>query len=134
MKERIKKSGYMETLLYLVFGVLTTAVDWAVYMMLAYAGTDKFIANICGWTVAVIFAFITNKMIVFRSMNMDIKTVLREGFHFVLARLYTGFFNWAGFYVLYNMLHFNDIIVKALLSVFVVVSNYVISKLFIFKK
>ncbi|MDO4788656.1 MAG: GtrA family protein [Johnsonella sp.] len=134
MMEILKKLINRETLLYLVFGVLTTAVDWLVYMLLIRADMAKFIANILAWIAAVIFAFITNKLLVFQSMDRDLLTLLREGAAFVLSRLYTGLFSWGGFYIFVNKLGFHHIAVKALLSVFVIIFNYVLSKLFIFRK
>lgn len=134
MMEILKKLINRETLLYMVFGVLTTAVDWLVYMLLIRADMAKFIANILAWIAAVIFAFITNKLLVFQSMDRDLLTLLREGAAFVLSRLYTGLFSWGGFYIFVDKLGFHHIAVKALLSVFVIIFNYVLSKLFIFRK
>lgn len=134
MMDVCRKLINKETLLYLLFGVLTTAVDWLVYMLLIRADIAKWIANILAWIAAVLFAFITNKLLVFRSMDRDPVTMLREGAAFVLARLYTGLFSWGGFYIFVNKLGFHHIAVKALLSVFVIVFNYVFSKAFIFRK
>ena len=61
----IKK--YKEIIMYLIFGVLTTLVNWFCYAFLTKSGMEMNISNCIAWLVAVLFAFITNKVFVFES-------------------------------------------------------------------
>lgn len=120
-----------ELIAYIIFGILTTVVDWIVYYILSGLGVNYIINSIISWTVAVLFAFITNKLFVFDSKRL--KNIFRELVLFVLSRLSTLVINLAGMYVLISLLKLNEFISKAILSILVVILNYIFSKLFIFK-
>ncbi|MCJ7835433.1 GtrA family protein [Cuneatibacter sp. NSJ-177] len=134
MIEKIRKLLNPETVSYLVFGVLTTVVNYAVYYPCRYIGIPYWIANVIAWIFAVAFAFVTNKLIVFKSKSFDSKVLIKEIVLFAGARIFslvceTGFLVFT-----VEALHFSDGIMKLIAAVFVVVINYVFSKLFIFKK
>ena len=120
-----------ELIAYIIFGILTTVVDWIVYYILSNLGVNYIINSIISWTVAVLFAFITNKLFVFDSKRL--KNIFRELVLFVLSRLSTLVINLAGMHVLISLLKLNEFISKAILSILVVILNYIFSKLFIFK-
>lgn len=120
-----------ELIAYIIFGILTTVVDWIVYYILSGLGVNYIINSIISWTAAVLFAFITNKLFVFDSKRL--KNIFRELVLFVLSRLSTLVINLAGMYVLISLLKLNEFISKAILSILVVILNYIFSKLFIFK-
>lgn len=120
-----------ELIVYIIFGILTTVVDWIVYYILSGLGVNYIINSIISWTLAVLFAFITNKLFVFDSKRL--KNIFRELVLFVLSRLSTLVINLAGMYVLISLLKLNEFISKAILSILVVILNYIFSKLFIFK-
>lgn len=120
-----------ELIAYIIFGILTTVVDWIVYYILSNLGVNYIINSIISWTVAVLFAFITNKLFVFDSKRL--KNIFRELVLFVLSRLSTLVINLVGMYVLISLLKLNEFISKAILSILVVILNYIFSKLFIFK-
>ena len=120
-----------ELIAYIIFGILTTVVDWIVYYILSGLGVNYIINSIISWTVAVLFAFITNKLFVFDSKRL--KNIFRELVLFVLSRISTLVINLAGMYVLISLLKLNEFISKAILSILVVILNYIFSKLFIFK-
>lgn len=120
-----------ELIAYIIFGILTTVVDWIVYYILSGLGVNYIINSIISWTVAVLFAFITNKLFVFDSKRL--KNIFRELVLFVLSRLSTLVINLVGMYVLISLLKLNEFISKAILSILVVILNYIFSKLFIFK-
>ena len=130
MKSFNKGFNY-ELIAYIIFGILTTVVDWVVYYILSSLGVNYIINSIISWTVAVLFAFITNKLFVFDSKRL--KNIFRELVLFVLSRLSTLVINLAGMYVLISLLKLNEFISKAILSILVVILNYIFSKLFIFK-
>ena len=120
-----------ELIAYIIFGILTTVVDWVVYYILSSLGVNYIINSIISWTLAVLFAFVTNKLFVFDSKRL--KNIFRELVLFVLSRLSTLVINLAGMYVLISLLKLNEFISKAILSILVVILNYIFSKLFIFK-
>ncbi len=129
---------YREILLYLIFGVLTTVVDylslWLFYDLLGIRVLDALGANTLAWVVSVAFAFTTNKIFVFESRDTSQKTLIREILSFVAARLVSLGAESAVIYIGVNVLGCNLWLMKLLASVIVVISNYVFSKLVIFRK
>lgn len=143
---------YGQIISYLFFGVLTTVVNYIVYGLFLHifgvGPEDKnellvLAANAIAWVAAVIFAFVTNKLYVFKSKSREKKTITRELSAFVAARLVslgaeTGIifvglrvYEWLGTEFSYKLWTWG---VKAAASVVVIILNYVFSKLFIFKK
>ena len=126
-----------EVVRYLVVGVLTTVVSLSVYYGLVFTVLDAKnplqlqAANIISWVAAVTFAYVMNRMVVFRSHSRDI---LREAGAFYGARLGTLFTEMVFMFLLVSVLKRNDRIVKLLMQVVVTVLNYVFSKLWVFRK
>lgn len=133
MAELIKK--YRGLLLYGIFGVLTTLINLAVYYICyEKSGIPNIPSTVIAWVVAVAFAFVTNKIWVFDSKSMDVKTLLYEATTFVGCRLATGVFELVVMYVTVDLLQVNGMLMKLIVNVVVIVLNYVASKLVIFKK
>ena len=134
MVEKIKKlyRRYRELLMYLIFGVLTTIVNYTCYLLTAPFFSVTTIPVILSWCVAVAFAYVTNRVFVFRSHAKGRETV-KEAVSFVGARLLSGILDVAFMAVFADWLGFNDKLMKLVSNVFVVIFNYVASKLFIFK-
>ena len=132
LKELIKK--YEDILLYLIFGVLTTAVNWVVYFPLYnHAHLSATVATAISWAVSVAFAFLTNKPVVFKSHDWSAKTLLPELAGFVGCRIGSGLLETGVILFTVDILHWNGNLMKVLVSVLVVIINYVGSKL-LFKK
>ena len=135
IKELFNK--YREIIMYLIFGVLTTVVSLAVYYILVYTilnpntPFELQVANIISWIAGVTFAYFTNRSMVFQSKN---KNKLKEAGSFVLARVVTLIMDMLIMFVGVTLLHGNDKLLKLISQVIVIVSNYVFSKLFVFKK
>lgn len=126
---------YKEVILYLVFGGLTTLVNIVTYAVFAYVFcTGTVISTAGAWLISVIFAYITNKIFVFESRTDTFALLFKECVSFFGCRLATGIMDVVVMYVSVDLLHFNDIIMKIVSNVLVVVLNYIFSKLFIFKK
>jgi Predicted membrane protein len=124
---------YKEMILYVVFGVLTTAINYGSYFLLAHpAGVSVLASNVIAWILGVLFAFVTNKLLVFDSKSLRFDLVLKELISFVACRLFSGALDTAIMLVFVNMLHFNDLIIKLASNVLVIIINYVLSKFFIF--
>ncbi len=91
-----KKLVNRETISYLIFGVLTTLVDWISYWYMRRVGTDYRLATAGSWAAAVLFAFVTNKLFVFGSFDLHPKKVWSEFVPFVACRAATGIFTMVG--------------------------------------
>ena len=136
-----------ELAMYLIFGVLTTAVNWAAYLLLTWAlglrqtlpGSTPYliisnIGQIVGWVLSVLFAFVTNKRYVFRSHSENRKGVWRELGLFVSARVASLLLFDLGLFTVLQLCGMNDKWDKLLMNVLVIVFNYVASRFVIFKK
>ena len=135
MLERIRRKFInRETVTYIIFGVLTTAVDWVTYTVLWRMGTDYRVSTALSWAAAVLFAFVTNKLFVFRSFVMRPGLLWKEFSGFVAARVATGIFTMLGMIAMVDGLKWNEFFGKLVVSAISLVLNYVFSKWFIFKK
>lgn len=129
----IKK--YKETILYLIFGVLSTIINIITYVFFTkILVLNYLLANAIAWILAVIFAYITNKFWVFESKEINSKYILKEFFSFFGCRVFSGAIEMFMMFILVSIMSFNDFIVKIITNVVVVVLNYIFSKLLIFKK
>ena len=123
--------------MYLLFGVLTTVISLIVYYALTYTILNPNnsiylqIANILSWIAGVLFAYFTNRKYVFESKN---ENKLKEFISFVGARVTTLILDMLIMGVGVSLLHGNDKILKLISQVLVIVGNYVLSKLIVFKK
>lgn len=125
---------YRELIVYLIVGVLTTLVNFAVYFVCTRSfNLSPYTSNIFAWVVAVLFAFVMNKFVVFQSKAKDTKTLLKEGISFVSMRVISLGFDMLILYVVINVINWSDLIAKLISQIVVIVLNYVFSKLFIFK-
>lgn len=130
-------SKYREVLAYLFFGVLTTMVNYAVYLSWVYAFPGE-AANVSGvavsWIVSVLFAYFTNRKWVFKSSAAGFLPNLRECGAFFSGRVFTGLLDLGTMYLTVDVLGFDGGLMKLFSNVFVVILNYILSKLIIFKK
>lgn len=126
---------YWDVLAYLIFGVLTTVVNYVVYLPLYNgAGLSATVSNAIAWVVAVAFAFLTNKPFVFKSHDWSAKTVFPELGKFLGCRIGSGLMETGILFVAVDLLHWDGNIMKLVTSVLVIILNYVGSKLLVFKK
>ena len=126
---------YYDAIAYLFFGVLTTGVNYAVYLpcynLLQLSAS---VSNMIAWVAAVIFAFVTNKPFVFRSHDWSAGVVLPELTKFVGCRVGSGILETAILWVTVDLLSWNGNVWKLVTSVLVVVLNYIGSKMLVFRK
>lgn len=124
---------YWDILSYLFFGVLTTAVNFLVYFplynWLALSATHS---NIIAWIFAVVFAYLTNKPFVFKSHDWSKKTVIPEITKFVGCRIGSGFLETAIIWLTVDIFSWNGNLMKVLVSVLVVLINYIGSRWLVF--
>lgn len=124
-----------EMISYIIFGVLTTAINIAVFQA-ANKGLQWSwqAANILAWILAVLFAFITNKLWVFKSKSFQAIVLWREFISFVSARLLSLGVDYACLWLLIDHCHWNELLSKIVDNVLVIIINYALSKLLIFRK
>ena len=128
---------YKEIINYLIFGVLTTVVSLIVYYVAVYTflnpenAVQLQIANILSWIAGVTFAYFTNRKYVFDSKEQN---RLKEAGKFVMARVVTLLMDMVIMWLGVTVLCFNDKIMKLISQVVIIISNYVFSKIFVFKK
>ena len=121
-----------EMVLYLIFGVLTTLVNILSYLFFSkICGINILISNIMAWFFSIVFAYVTNRILVFESKN---KKILYEFALFIGGRGLSGILDSLLFYVLVVLLMFNDIVSKIFINIIVIIINYVLSKKIIFKE
>ena len=134
-KIRVLLEKYWDILAYLFFGVLTTAVNYLVYLpCFNLLGLSAAVSNVIAWVVAVAFAYLTNKPWVFKSHDWSRQTVIPELTKFVGCRVGSGALETGIIFVTVDILAFNGNVMKLVTSVLVVVLNYIGSKLLVFKK
>ena len=125
---------YRETVSYLFWGVMTTLVNYIAYFALTRGfSLNHLIANASAWLISVLFAFAVNKFFVFRSYGCSPRTILIEFSEFCGARILSGLLETGMLYVFVDCLSFRDDVIKIIASIFVVILNYVFSKLIIFR-
>lgn len=133
---------YKEMIMYLIFGVGTTVVNWIIYTILQQGLGMKSltVANIIAWIGAVAFAYVTNKLWVFESKSWKADVVWKELGKFIGARLASGVVEIGLFPILLKLglnhaiFGVEGMVAKVLISVIVIILNYVFSKLVVFKK
>ena len=136
MKEKLFKlmQEKRDVLLYLIFGVLTTVINYIVYFLcLDHTQMSAATANMVAWVVAVVFAFVTNKPIVFQSHDWSMSVTLPELVKFMSTRIASGLMETGILFVVVDTLHWNGYLWKLITNVLVVIVNYIGSKLFVFK-
>ena len=128
---------YQEIIYYLIVGVLTTVVSLVTYYICVLTvfnpevALELQLANIISWICAVLFAYITNKIFVFKSKN---RNIIKEISSFVGARVLTLILDMLIMFIMVTTLGINDKVSKLVVQVVVTILNYVFSKIFVFKK
>ncbi len=123
-----------EVSLYIFFGVLTTAVNYLVYVAaILLLHFSCITANTIAWIRSVVIAFITNQIYVLASRPGETQTSLRELSQFVTARLLSVGVETALLFLCVVLLGWNEFLVKIATNVLVVILNYAASKWIIFR-
>jgi putative flippase GtrA len=151
--ELLKK--YRELISYLFWGVMTTIISWGSYSIFALLFKRQIhevslfgvqmsvvvlVSNILSWVCAFLFAFVTNKLWVFESKSWKPAVCIPEFGKFFSARALTGVLEIIAVPLLVTLglnqtiFGVEGMVAKVIVSVAVVVLNYIFSKLFIFKK
>ncbi len=132
---------YEEAVNYLFFGFLAFLVNMFAYAAAAWVlGADNekvilvLISTGFAWVVSVLFAYWTNRTFVFKSKVTGKAEVRKEFTTFVSARIVTGLMEMCIMYIMVDLADINDFISKFVCNVIVIVSNYIFSKIWVFRK
>lgn len=124
-----------EMFMYLFFGVVTTIINLIVYYIFnIWLGVNVGISTTIAFICSVIFAYITNKLYVFESKTKTVKEVVNEMIKFFSARIFTYFVDLFLMILFVDKLNFNSLLCKILVNGLVIIINYLLSKLIVFKK
>lgn len=122
-----------EVLLYLIFGILTTIVDTVIfYISNSLLNIHYVLSTSIAWFFAVLFAYVTNKKFVFSSIQNN-KNIFKEMLSFFILRLASLILSIIFMVIMVNIMGIKELLSKILVNIFVVIANYIFSKLFIFK-
>ncbi len=124
---------FRSQILYLFFGVLTTVINIVVYALLRMTDMPVQVSYWLAWFITVLAAYLTNRKWVFNSQASTPREYFDEIIKFYVARLATGLIGSGIMIIGVNWLHQNDMLWNIIQNVFVIVTNYVLSKLVIFR-
>ena len=124
-----------ELVAYLFAGVATTVVNYVVYFMATrWMGMGVMAGTWTAWVIAVAFGYVVNKAFVFHTHCQSLGALVKEAVSFVTMRLVSLGMETVLMFVTVELMGLNDLVMKLLVNIVVIIANYVFSKLFIFKK
>jgi len=133
VKELMKK--YEELIKYFIIGVITTIINYVIFAIFStIIKTDIHVSNIIAWIVSVVFAYITNKLFVFDSKSFKLNVLIKEILSFGGARIFSLLLEEVILYIFVNLLNMNQLLIKLIANIVVMILNYILSKFIIFKK
>ena len=134
LKDRLARFLTSEGMRYIIIGGCTTLVNLVVYAVLCrVVRLNVNLSNISSIIVAILFAYVTNKLIVFRSHCGSFAELAAECVRFIGARLATMAIEVGGVFLIYQVLHQNEMVAKLATQVIVIIGNYFISRFLVFR-
>ncbi|MBQ9029335.1 GtrA family protein [Candidatus Saccharibacteria bacterium] len=124
---------YEEIINYIIAGGFGTVVNIGTFTLCRMLGLDITISNVIAWVITIIFVYISNKFFVFKTGGKGKKESTREFIMFVLARLATLGIEIVLLNLTIEVMHTNELVSKTAAQVVVIILNYVLSKLIVFK-
>lgn len=135
IKDKYLTESNIEKISYLIFGGFTTLINLVSYWFFAYVlNFNYMIASIFAWVFAVAFAFITNKLFVFKSYSKNLSTLLKETISFFTFRILSLFMDLGTMFLCVQIIKMHSLIAKIIANIIVIIFNYFASKFIIFKK
>ncbi len=124
-----------ELVAYLFAGVATTVVNYVVYFAATrYLGMSVMPGTWTAWVIAVAFGYVVNKAFVFHTHCENMAALIKEAVGFFAMRLVSLGMETVLMYVTVELMGLNDLVMKLVINILVIIANYVFSKLLIFKK
>lgn len=126
---------WKDQLLYLFFGALTTIVNLVVFYLLTENPwkINVTVGNVISIIVAILFAYVTNKIWVFNSKTNGAKELFAEFARFVGGRMSTMIIEVGGVFLIFNVMGQPKMVAKLITQVIVIIGNYFISKFLVFR-
>lgn len=138
LKKLIRKVCTREVILYVIFGILTTCINIVSFIILSSLfGIEENLASNIGIILAVLFAYLTNRKLVFNSTASTLKEKITEFVKFMLGRAFTMIVESIGFWLLFTVFgitYLDGVLSKLIITIIVIILNFFISKFFAFKK
>lgn len=138
LKKLIRKVCTREVILYVVFGILTTCINIVSFIILSSLfRIEENLASNIGIILAVLFAYLTNRKLVFNSTASTLKEKITEFVKFMLGRAFTMIVESIGFWLLFTVFgitYLDGVLSKLIITIIVIILNFFISKFFAFKK
>lgn len=126
---------HQEGMRYLVFGGLSTVVNIIIFVICTnLISLSTTVGNSIAWIISVMFAYVTNKLYVFKSKTNNTKSLIKEIFSFTGARIATLVMETIFLIIFIDKLHFNTLLMKIISNILVILLNFILSKVWIFKK
>lgn len=126
---------YEEMVKYLIGGVMSTIVNWAVYAICSRGLCIHYmVSNAIAFIIGLIFAYVVNKVMVFESKSFHPVDVCREFFLFSFGRVASWGIETVLMYTCVEIIVMNDLVAKFICLMVVTVTNYLFSKLLVFRK
>lgn len=123
---------YEEIINYLIFGVLTTITSLVTYFIFSKVFNIYYlVSNVIAFILSVLFAFVTNRLYVFKSND---KNILKEFISFISSRIFSFLIEQLVMYILVDLIKIDAMTSKVIVQVLVIVLNYILSKLIVFRK
>lgn len=120
---------------YLIFGFLAFVLNYVLfYVFETWMHIDYMIATALSWLITVVFAYWTNRTFVFKSKNTGGTNIFKEFCSFIGARIATELLELLLMYLMVDLAHINSNIAKLIAQAVVIISNYILSKIWIFKE
>lgn len=131
LKELIKNNDLIKLIRFSIVGVGNTLVNWSIFIILNVFGVYYILSNIIAYIIATINSYIWNSLWVFKyGQGLNINTSVK----FFILNLVGLTVNTTIMYILVDILNFNKFIALVIASVFVLIMNYTINKLWVFKE
>ena len=118
---------------YGIVGIGTTLVNIVVYQLLLYAGIEYMISNLVAIISSKLFAYITNKIYVFKSKTENFIELVKEFWRYLLARGFTGIIDYIGLIILIEIIKIDEVLSKYIITILVIILNYIFGNKYIFK-
>ena len=138
LKKLIKKVCTREVILYIIFGIFTTCINIISFILLSSMfGLEENLASNIGIILAVLFAYFTNRKLVFNSTSSTFKENIIEFGKFMIGRAFTMIVESIGFWLLFTVFgitYLDGVLSKLIITIIVIILNFFISKFFAFKK
>jgi len=123
-----------ESIRYVIVGVLTTLVNVVLYwIMFEKLSIDVTVSNVTSIAVSILFAYLANKLFVFRIHSDSLKMLAIEFFKFIGSRLITMALEVGFVYLFHNILGYSEWFGKIVALVLVIITNYILSKAIVFQ-